>query len=301
MTYIIENATITRDHDLKTTSLLVQDNKIAFIGNNVKKYSYMRTNVESFILSPTFVLFDSLAGMENSFQQKKEYFIRNFILKGCTTILTYVDVKYENELISKLKTMKLELLSSAIDYCLGVKVPLSLLTPSFIRKCKREKIPAIFIDLQDTDNLSEVPWGWIREAMFPYNSPLIPIISNPDNRNYKRLLSEWKTILTAQKIQHFDKPLNEKTPIINSHLSKIGIYPLKASLMQGSEVSYNLYLKNREIKNVDVESFFHYHQDKMVATIHKGIVIRAGANEIHYRSGYGEHVTVKVPAFFSIT
>jgi hypothetical protein len=301
MTYIIENATISRDNDLKMTSLLVQDNKIAFIGNNVKKYSYMRTNADSFILSPTFVIFDSLAGMDHSFQQKKEYFIRNFILKGCTTILTFVDVKYENELISKIKTMKLELLSSAIDYCLGVKVPLNILTPSFIRKCKREKIPAIFIDLQNSDNLTEVPWGWIREAMFPYNSTLIPIISNLDNRNDKRLLSEWKTILTAHKIQHFDEPLSEKKPIIVPHLSKMGIYPLKACLMQGSEVSYNLFLKNREIKNVDVESLFQFHQDKLVATIHKGNVIRAGANEILYRSGYGEHVTVKVPAYFSIT
>jgi hypothetical protein len=300
MTYIIENATISRDNDLKTTSLLIQDNKIAFIGNNVKKYSYMRTNADSYILSPTFVIFDSLSDMDRSFQQKKEYFTQNFILKGCTTILTYVDVKYENELISKMKTMKLELLSSPIDYCLGVKVPLSLLTPNFIRKCKREKIPAVFIDLQNNDNLSEVPWGWIREAMFPYNSALIPITSNLDNRNDKRLLSEWKTILTTQKIQHFDEPLSEKKPIIMSHLSKIGIYPLKACLMQGCEVSYNLYLKNREMKNVDVESLYQYHQDKLAATIHKGIVIRAGAGDIHYRSGYGEHVTVKVPAYFSI-
>lgn len=302
MTYIIENASILKENDLMTTSLLVKDNKIAIMSNNFNKYSLMKMNAEPYIMTPTFCLFDSLTDLdEKPFQQKKEYFQKNYILKGCTTILTFVDIKYESELSTKLKNIKMELINSPIDYIIGIRIRLHLLTPGFIRKCKREKIPAIFIDLQDSDDLSIVPWGWIREALFPFNSPLIPIISEVENQNNKKLLLEWKNELAKQKIHHFEAPLTERIPLQLHELSKLGIFPLKSSIIQGGEVSYNLYKKSREIRNVDVMSLFHYHNNRLLVTVHKGVIIRAAGNELLFRSGFGEHVKVKMPSFFSIT
>jgi hypothetical protein len=302
MTYIIDNANILKDDELIVASLLIKQNKIAYMSKHFKKYLFTRMNAEPYIMTPTYVLFDSLNEMKSqSFEESKKYFLQHFIKQGCTTVLTYVDVKYESEISQKLKTIKTKLLNSPIDYIIGVKVPLKLITPSFIRYCKREKIPAIFIDLDQEDQLSEVPWGWIRESLFPYNSPLIPIFSNHnlDDKQCSRLLHEWKSILKEQKINHFDAPLAEGIPLNTNALSQLGIFPFKSSIIQGGEVSYNLYLRNREIKKIDTSSLFQYHKDKLLITVHKGMVIRAAETELVYRPGFGEHVAVKMPSFFS--
>jgi hypothetical protein len=301
MTYIIENANILKESELLTTSLLVKENKFAYISNNIRKYSFTRMNAEPYIMTPTFVLFDSLEHFKNSsFQEKKDYFLKNFVMQGCTTILTYVNIKYENEVSSKIKSTKLELINSPIDYLIGIKVPLRLLTPGLIRKCKKEKVPAIFIELNEMDDLSIIPWGWIREAMFPFNSPLIPYIVDMDVRKSKKLLFEWNNVMKVQKINHIEEPLSERQPLQLRVLSKLGIFPLKSSIVQGGEVSYNLYKKNREFKNVDTLSLFQYHNERLLVTVHKGIVIRASEAGILFRSGFGEHVSVKLPSFFSI-
>jgi hypothetical protein len=302
MTYIIENANILKESELVTTSLLVKENKIAYISNNFRKYSFTRMNAEPYIMTPTFVLFDSLQNMKSfSFEEKKNYFLKKFIMQGCTTLLTYVDIKYELEVSSKIKSTKLELINSPIDYLIGIKVPIGLLTPGLIRKCKKEKVPAIFIEFNEMDDLSTIPWGWIREAMFPFNSPLIPYIRETDPRKSKKLMLEWNEIMFIQKINHVEAPLLENVPLQLKVLSKLGIYPHKSSILQGGEVSYNLYRKNREIKNIDVESLFQYHNDRLLVTVHKGVVIRASEAGILFRSGYGEHISVKLPAFFSIS
>ena len=69
--------------------------------------------------------------------------------------------------------------------------------------------------------------------------------------------------------------------------------------MHGTELSYNLYLKSREIKNVDEVKLFHYHSDRLVVTVHKGKVIRAG-EEVLFKPGYGEYVKVRTPSYFSL-
>ncbi|WP_442594525.1 hypothetical protein [Neobacillus sp. D3-1R] len=299
MTYIIENANILKEDELVTTSFLVKDNHIAFMSKNFKKYSYMKMNVEPYIMTPTYVIFDSLQGMKSSFQEKKQYFLERFIQKGSTTLLTYVDVKYERELSAKLKSKKVELIGSPIDYIIGVKIPIKLLTPEFIRKCKREKIPVLFIELSEEDDLQSIPWGWIREAMFPYNSLLVPYFH--DSQINKRLVQEWKVVLEENKIHHVDSPFLEGAPLTIQLLSKMGIYPIKSSLIQGGELSYNLYRRSREINNIDVQGLFHYHNDRLVITVHKGVVIRAAQDGILFRSGFGEYVTIKMPSYFSIS
>jgi hypothetical protein len=302
MTYIIENANILKESELVTTSLLVKENKIAYISNNFRKYSFTRMNAEPYIMTPTYVIFDSLANMKSSsFEGKKDYFLKKFIMQGCTTLLTYVNIKYDHEVSSKIKSTKLELINSPIDYLIGIKVPLRLLTPSLIRKCKKEKIPAVFIEFNEMDNLSNIPWGWIREAMFPFNSPLIPYINESDQRKSKKLLLDWNEIMLSQKINHIEAPLLENVPLQLRVLSKLGVFPHKSSILQGGELSYNLYRKNRDIKKVDVDSLFQYHNDRLLVTVHKGVVIRASEAGILFRSGFGEHVTVKLPAFFSIS
>ena len=53
--------------------------------------------------------------------------------------------------------------------------------------------------------------------------------------------------MEKEKIPALCEEVEEDQPLSISHLNKIGLYPQKASLMHGTELSYNLYLKSREI------------------------------------------------------
>jgi hypothetical protein len=298
--YIIENANLLKDKQLKTCSLLINNNRIAKIDSHFSHYRLIKMNAGPYIMTPTQVLFNSYIPQIKSFQELKQCLMKEFLLKGCTTLFTYVNVSYENELTAKINALKTALLSSPIDYLIAVRIPIRLITPSFIRKCKKEKIPAIFIDLQNVDELEKTPWGWIREAMFPFNSPFIPIISSDQKKEVKSVLSKWKGIMKREHIPALYEEIEENHPLTITVLNKIGLYPQKASLMSGTEVSYNLYTKTNEIKNIDEMDLFHYHGDRLVVTVQKGTVLRAGDNVI-FKPGNGEYVRVRTPSYFSLT
>ncbi|MEH7075202.1 hypothetical protein [Neobacillus drentensis] len=296
--YIIENVNLLTDNQLKKCSLLINNNRIAKIDSHFNKYRLMKMNADPYVMTPTNVLFNSNIPQIKAFRDLKAYVIEEFLLKGCTTLFTYVNVSYEHELLPKISELKTTLLSSPIDFCFGVRIPIRLITQSFLRKCKKNKIPAIFVDLSSIDELEKVPWGWIREAMFPYNSPLIPIISSIEKKEVKSVLSKWKGIMKRENIPALYEELAENQLLSIAVLNKIGLYPQKASLMCGNEVSYNLYTKRKD-KNVDDVNLFHYHSNRLAVTVHKGTVMRAGDNVL-FKPGYGEHVRVQTPSYFSL-
>jgi hypothetical protein len=300
MEYIIENANILKKTELTKSSLLIKGNHIAAKYAQIHHKKLMKMNAESFIMTPSYVLLDSSIPLNASFQEFRKYMIENFLLKGCTTLLTYISVSYESDLMKKINDTKTALNSSPIDFLIGVKIPIRLLTPSFIRQCKKEKVPAIFIDVDDLDELEKIPWGWIREALFPYNCPLVPIISNNIKKDAKRALSKWKVIMEIGKIPAILEELSENQPLSLLVLNKIGLYPQKASLLHGAELSYNLFLKGREIMNVDEVALFLYHSNRLVVTVNKGKVIRAG-EEVLFKPGYGEYVRVRTPSYFAFS
>lgn len=299
MGYIIEDANILKETKLIKSSLLIEKDQIAARKNDFNHYNLMKMNTDAFIMTPSFVLFDTNIPLKASYQELRKYLIEQFLLKGSTTLFTYTTVSFESELSQKVNDVKTSLISSSVDFLICVKIPLRLLTPSFIRKCKKEKIPAIFIEVEGYEQLETIPWSWIREAMFPYYSTLIPIISNPVKKEAKAVLSKWKGRMEYEKIPAIFQELTEREPLPIPILNKLGLYPQKASLLHGTEVSYNLFLKDSEIKNVDVARLFHYHSDRLVVTVHKGKVVRAG-EEVLYKPGYGEYVKVRTPSFFSL-
>jgi hypothetical protein len=300
MEYIIENANILKETKLTKTSLLVKGNHIAAKQAQITHNRLIKMNTESFIMTPSYVLLNTSIPLNSSFQEFRKYMIEKFLLKGCTTFLTYISVSYERELTVKIKEAKTALINSPIDYLISVKIPPRLLTPSFIRICKKERVPAIFIDVHDLGELEKIPWGWIKEALFPYNCPLVPIISNDIKKEARKSLSKWKIIMENEKIPSFLEEITENHPMSILVLNKLGIYPQKASLLHGAEVSYNLFFKAREIMNVDEVELFHYHSDRLVVTVNKGKVVRAG-EEVLFKPGYGEYVRVRTPSYFALS
>ncbi|WP_040208360.1 hypothetical protein [Neobacillus jeddahensis] len=297
--YIIENANILKDKEVTTSSLLITGNRITANQSGFKHYRFIKMDVEPYIMTPSFVMLSSKIPLQGAFQDLKTSLIDHFLLKGCTTLVTYVAINYANELSDRINELKTALISSPIDYVIGVKIPTRLITPAFIRICKKLKIPALFIDLQDSEFLETIPWGWIREALFPFNCPIIPIISTSQKKEAKVVLSKWNDIMQKEKIPALYEELQENQPLSISVLNKMGLYPQKASLMNGTELSYNLYLKDREINNVDEQGLFHYHGDRLLVTVNKGKVVRAG-KKVLFTPGNGEHVKVRTPSYFSL-
>ncbi|MFE8702228.1 hypothetical protein ACFYKX_16640 [Cytobacillus sp. FJAT-54145] len=297
MAYIIENANILKKKKLETTSLLVKDKRISSIRSTLKRYSYVRMNASPYVMTPPYTVFDPHIPFDKSFSEMKEYYISQFIKKGCTSFLTYTEVEQEYLLRDKLKSLKAHLLNSPIDFVIGVKIPIRLLTPDFIRKTKREKVPILFVEVEHSDELFDIPWGWIREAMFPYNAPISPVFKGDKPRDINKSKSIWKEIMEKEKIPSTKDEIREREPISFQNLCKIGILPLKSIIHQGGEVSYNFYEQSQEISNIEDSELFLYHNDKLLITVHKDTVIRAG-DHVLYRPGFGEHVIINTPSFF---
>lgn len=299
MSYIIENANILKQSQFSKCSILIKENRIAGLKQSFNHEKFMKMNAETFIMTPTYCQLDAKIPIDSPNHVVKEYIIKQFLLKGSTTFLTYVKISNENELTNKLKATKTALLNSPIDFSIGVFIPLKLLTPTLIRKCKKEQLPAIFVEINEWDRLEDIPWTWIREALFPFNSPLIPVISSMLKKETKKVLSKWKYIMIKGKIPSIFDELEDNQPLSINVLNKMGLYPRVASLMHGTEISYNLYLQGNEVKNVDEEKLFHYHEDKLVVTVHKGKVVRSG-KEVLFKPGNGEYVKVRTPSYFSL-
>lgn len=300
MAYIIENASLIKNSSLEQTSLLIKDERFHSVRTTFKRFSYMRLNADAYIMTPPHIVFCPEIPNSTTFQERKQFFIDTFINKGCTLFLTYAKVDKEYLLQSSLKETKKQLLNSPVDYTLGIKMPLHLLTPSFIRKCKKLKIPAIFIEIEeDASALETIPWGWIREAMFPYNSPLIPIFKAEKLKQQKIAQENWTSILTKEKIPFIEHELSTEEPISLKDLCKLGIYPKKVGIYQGGEVSYNFYLKEGLGIALEADKLFKDFRQQLMVTVHRGTVIRAGSR-VSFRSGFGEHVVIDTPSFFSI-
>ncbi|RSD26506.1 hypothetical protein [Mesobacillus subterraneus] len=298
MAYIIDNVHLMKGQALTETSMLVEGQRILASKSGFNRYNYLRMDADEYIMTPTHVLFDPNLPFTGSFKERKEYYLRNFIMKGSTVVLTTVTVRFERELEEKLKEAKSDLIDSPIDFVLAVSIPPRILTPGFIRKCKRARVPAIFLEIQDISELGKMPWGWIREALFPYNCPLIPIFpesSGKKDRMYQ--INVWSELMKKEKVPSAPEDLDEAVPISKSILKKTGIFPLKSNLQSGGELSYNLYKKNAETTHRDERGLF-YQSKHLVVTVDKGKVLRAGS-EVYYRPGKGENVIIKTPGFFT--
>jgi hypothetical protein len=299
MTYIIENVHLLKGQAKLDTSLLVEGARILAAKPAFNQYKYMRMDADAFIMTPTHVLYDPSFPCTLSFKERKDYYLKNFLMRGSTLFLTTVKVHFERELEQKLKQAKSDLIDSPIDYVISICIPPRLLTPAFIRKCKRAKVPAIFLEIVDMSDLERIPWGWVKEALFPYNSPIIPIFPEAKNKKGKQVqIQLWSERMKKERVPAVYSDLAELAPISRQVLKQIGIFPNKSNLHSGGELSYNLYHKDSETSSHDEIGLFTTQSHNLAVTVSKGKVIRAGS-EVYYRPGKGDNVIIKTPGFFT--
>ena len=296
-TYIIENANWVKDTRVSQTSLLVKDDRISAIRESFSYYRYMKMDLSSFIMTPGHVMCDVEVPRGKDFNAIKNYYLNEFINRGCTTILTAFSLKYEYEFLRKLNERKTSLLNCPLDYTIGLITSAKMITPTVIRACKKHKVPVVWINMDDIQSFRDIRWGWIKGLLFDYPITFVPFFTTIiDNKTKMKHLKIWQNSMESMKIPHITNEIPQKEPMSLDILKKIGIYPLRGNFLVGGEISYNLYLKPKGESGTEPLSF-HYDQHVLKCTMNKGKYHFVNNNGYFY-PGAGEELIIQTPGYF---
>ncbi|MBB5323393.1 hypothetical protein HNQ34_000470 [Anoxybacillus tepidamans] len=295
MPYIIDEAHVVKNGKLERCSFVVDGNRIDYISEKMNSSRWMRMPVGEFLLTPGHVMLDFSFDEPRTFLEFKQYMQQHFLTKGCTALLAVCSVLYEKQLSKALQQLRKYLLNSPIDYFIGVKIPLRTLTPSFVRACKRLKIPVIFLELHGNEPLEDVAWSWMYETFASYPLPLVPYWMEKPS---KRMEERWRNVLSAHRIPFIPVSLKERTPLSLDVLKKIGIYPQKGDVRIGGEVDYNLYARPLLSGLVAETVIVDYDKHVPMITVHNGRVVKAN-DQLFFYPGFGKERTIYAPGMFS--
>lgn len=296
MPYVIEEACVIRHGQLQRCSLVIDRNRIEYISEQAKQYTWMRMEIGEMVVAPGHVMVDFSFQQQRPFSHFKQYVKQHLIAQGCTTLLAVCDVSLEKQLVPALQRLRQHLLNSPIDYFIGVKVPLHTLTPSLLIACRRWKIPAIFVEIKENDALHAVPWHWLAEVLKTH--PLAFVPHWPQEKRMKKQEAAWRKLLSMHHISFVPFPLQERKPLSLDVLKKIGIYPQKGDLRIGGEVDYNLYKKEALSRLVAETPVVDYDNHVPVITVHKGRLLKA-ENQLYFYPGFGTERIVRAPGMFA--
>lgn len=294
MHFAVENAKFVAGGKESIISMVIKDNEIRYFGDNVSMFTLMKMDTSPFVLTPSHVMFITNFPTD-SFVSFKKYVMEHLLANGCGTIITDFTVSYDFEFETKLMEKRTSLLNCPIDYVLGVRIPASKLTTSTMKKCKKAKVPVVFVEINNRKELGSIPWGWIKEAAFPYNPLLIPIFpSEVKVAAQKRISSYFSKLLEKEKINHLSYPLSPNKPLDEKILKKIGLYPKRGVLRTGGEISYNLSYRN---SLVEQKKTTYYDSLKLAIAVHKGRFTFIDSQPI-FRPGFGEEILINQTALF---
>ncbi|PLS16341.1 hypothetical protein CVD28_17900 [Bacillus sp. M6-12] len=288
MAYLMEKIQLFQHDALKETSIFVNDNKIQTIHISTSKLRFIKMNLDGFVITPSYC---TVAEKLDSSPQN--FLMDQYVKRGITTTIVPVPIRFEYEVKENLKLYRSFLKNSPLDYVLTLKIPQRLLTPSIIMYCKSAKIPAVFIEIDQMDELECLAWTWIKHAGFPYSPVLIPVFDKKDPVRGKE--ERWRRLMQMVKVNSLENELVPGEPMGLEQMKKLGIYPKRGDLHAGGEINYNIYLKEAAASLLNGKNGLVY--DKLIGTVSKGKVIRAGEN-LFLVPGDGEEITVHIPGFF---
>ncbi len=285
MKYILDSVDKVEEGSVINRTYFIHGKKIKYVNEKMDKLRFPRLNANGFTLTPGYIMNDFTITEKLGWEVYKERMLK-LIKLGCTTVVIYCDVPYEKQLLSKLNTARHRMINSSIDYVVGVSTTIKALSPSFIRRCKRERVPIILLKVNDLSDLSKIAWPRIKEAMLSYSLLIIPTWDHLSLRKKEShlLRKEWSYISEFNRIPTcLDFP-EEYTPFSKNLLKRTGIYPQKGEMVVGSDVDYNLFLKENECNVPEV-------------VVAKGKILKAG-QEVFLKPGYGKEMKVDIPGQF---
>ena len=298
MCYIMDRVGILKNDRIEHATLLINQDKIEFIRQSMDNIKFMRMDLSSYLLTPGYVMLDFSLHSLLPFQDFKKQIIQ-LLAKGCTSLLTVVDVKYEKELVSNVKQRRHLMINSPIDYYMAIKLSIKSLNQSVLRKCKQQQISIIFVEINKDDKLDLTSWGWIRDAMFSNPITLIPYTNDETLSSFRKqkLLQNWNRTVREHRLSSLNEFLEEGTPLSKNILMRLGIYPVKGDIRVGSKLNYNMY-KLDEIKfSIDGKPIIQHNEITPTFSSHNGKLININGN-ISFLPGKGEECFISIPGRF---
>ncbi|WP_078546094.1 hypothetical protein [Litchfieldia alkalitelluris] len=299
MTYLIEQANVLKENKIEKCSIVVKGTNIDYISSSNKRFTFMKMNLSNYLLTPGHVMMNYTFTETTPFKEFKAVLQKDYVDKGCTTLISICDVKKEYELFDKINRKKNTLINSPIDFYIGIKIPLKLLTPSFIRACKRVKIPIVIVEIDDVSDLQQVPWGWIKEAFYPYFFPLIPKwnIKEKSFFNANNHIGLWDEIMAEHGIASINACPEEGVPLSLDLLKKMGVYPDKGDIRIRGAMDYNLYNIDDLSYSLEQKPSFDFQTFRPIITMHKGKFLKVD-HQTFFSPGFGKECKVKLPGYF---
>lgn len=284
-------------NQVSNVSIIVKNDKFSWIKEEAPETkNLIKMDLSHYILTPGHVMLDFI-NVDMDFQTYKTYVKENFLQKGCTGIVAVFPITNEIDFLPQLKRARTKLLNSPVDYYFAIEVSLSKLTPSLVRLCKKHKIPAIFVKIEDASKVETLAWGWIKDALYQFPITFVPIF--PDEKKQKRYIQKvWTETMKEAKLVHLPHCPPTSFPLKLDVLMKFGIYPSKGDIRIGGEVSYNLYICP-EGSIIETASDLDYHIHSPEITVHRGKIVKVG-QDVYFRPGFGNECKVTVPGHFHL-
>ncbi|MEI5907197.1 hypothetical protein WAK64_09020 [Bacillus spongiae] len=297
MSYIIHNARWYTEEREYNGSLLIQNGRIQAIKTNFSYYRYMKMNVSPFILTPTHTMVDWHFPITGTKAEKELYTRNHYLQKGCTTVLQLLELKYQFELEPTIGNARKSLMNNCVDFVLGLTCPARLITLEFIRKCKKWKIPIIRVQINSKEEIDQIKWSWVKQALYSYPIVFVPQFTKEIEKNRHESMSlYWQNTLNNDKIPFISTPFFQYQVLSIDNLKKIGIYPKRGNFLVGGEVSYNLYDPKLNTK-VEDKPMFHYDNHRLLLTSLREKVVKL-YDQTYFDETIGEEITIQTPAFF---
>ncbi|MDG5787585.1 hypothetical protein QA612_08760 [Evansella sp. AB-P1] len=216
-------------------------------------------------------------------------YIKRLLLFGFTSFIQLIDLYYESEFDEKLSNSRHQLCYCPIDYIHAVRIPIRRFSDNLARKIKNESIPIVFFTVDKVDELETTHWKNIVGAMFPRRTLLIcePNM-NLKEQERDHIIESWKKIVENQRLNSFIgfPPGGQEVSIFLA--KRIGLYPRKSTLMNGSDADYLMYsLVNHPVQPLNFPDVI----------VLKGQVIKAGT-KWDIDAIQGQELTTVIPEKF---
>ncbi|WP_226534985.1 hypothetical protein [Fictibacillus halophilus] len=264
-------------------SYLVDSQKISYVSQGPLRMNVMKMSMHGFKMIPGHIT--PLMSINKMTVEDVRRQVDEKTQRGTTTILTSARIDFLHEADHELKRTRHQLISSSIDYCIGLSLSPEKITPNIVRYCKQKKIPFIELICDDFSQLTRVVWERIREANFPYGTVIFPKFPfDIEDKKKKIWQKKWNELSANMQIPTLYRELNEDEPLPLPFLKMLGIYPQKGGLFSGSDADYCLLSKEGM-------------EEKVMSVIVRGTVVHS-ANILDIKKGYGKEIMISQPRRF---
>lgn len=264
-------------------SYLVDSQKISYVSQGPLRMNVMKMSMHGFKMIPGHIT--PLMSINKMTLEDVRRQVDEKTQRGTTTLLTSARIDFLHEAEHELKRTRHQLISSSIDYCIGLSLSPEKITPNIVRYCKQKKIPFIELICDDFSQLTRVVWERIREANFPYGTVIFPKFPfDIEDKKKKIWRKKWNELSANMQIPTLYRELNEDEPLPLPFLKMLGIYPQKGGLFSGSDADYCLLSKEGM-------------EEKVMSVIVRGTVVHS-ANHSDYKKGYGKEIMIPQPRRF---